>query len=158
MKLTLKRKIGAAATAVAIIGGAGIAGAYWTSTGTGSGSAKAGTDGPWVVMTDTALGDPLSPGGPTQDVAVHVTNSGSGVQHLNAVDVSVADTATDGSPSAWTSGACSAADFTVVGELPDVDVLAGATYDGTLTITMDDTGVNQDDCKGVTVPLYVSAS
>lgn len=167
MKITIKKKIGAAATAVAIVGGAGIATAYWTSTGTGSGSATAGSDTPWVVSTLAARGDevgspalPLTPGGPTQTIPFQVTNNGSGVQHLFAVAVSVADTdEDDGSEVEWAPEGCSADDFSVVGAEPDIDIPAGGNHKGVVTVQMiDRPDIDQDGCKGLTVPLHLSAS
>ena len=173
MKITIKKKIGAAATAVAIVGGAGIATAYWTSTGTGSGSATAGTSSPWAVSTDAATTTPpgspatpalpLTPGGPTSTVAFHVKNNNSGNQKLASVSISVANS--DGTP--WTAApGCSAADFNVGGagaglesiQSPNIDLAAGATHDGTVTLQMVNRNASQDACKNAIVPLFVSAS
>ena len=143
-----------AGTVLALTGG-GVAFAYWTTSGTGTGSASSGTSTTWAVTTDAATGGLLTPGGPTDTVAFHVKNNNSGVQHLQGVVVTVANS--DGSP--WSSGTCDAGDFTV--GTPAVtagDVASGATVDGTVTLQMNNNSENQDDCKNVTVPLYVSAS
>ena len=52
--------------------------AYWTSTGSGTGSATVGTDSPWQVDTDAATGGPLTPGGPSQTVGYTITNNSTG--------------------------------------------------------------------------------
>lgn len=144
--------IGSTVGALAI---GGVAFAYWTSSGSGAGSATAGTSSDFVVTTDTATGDPLTPGGPTDTVAFHVNNPSSGAQYLTSVAVTVANS--DGTT--WTSGSCSAADFTVgTPSFTAGQIAAGGTKDGTVTITMKNLPANQDDCKGVTVPLYVAAS
>ena len=143
-----------AGTVLALTGG-GVAFAYWTSTGNGAGEANAGTSSTWAVTTDAATGGLLTPGGPTDSVAFHVKNNNSGVQNLQSVVVTVATS--DGTP--WSSGTCNADDFTV--GTPDFtggDVASGATVDGTVTLQMNNNDENQDDCKNVTVPLYVSAS
>ena len=144
--------IGSTVGALAI---GGVAFAYWSTSGNGSGSAATGTSSEFVVSTDAATGDPLTPGGPTQTVGFHVQNTNSGVQRLSAVSVTVANS--DGST--WTSGDCSAADFSIgTPQFTPGDIAAGATKDGTVTISMNNLSTNQDDCKDVTVPLYVSAS
>ena len=165
MKISLKKKLAATAAAVTIAGGAGIAFGYWTSTGNGAGSATAGSDVAWEVTTDAAVGDPLTPDGPTNTVDFHVKNNNSGVQGLQAVEIKVANT--DGT--AWSSGGCDADDFSVGGETaggahtitysPAENVAAGATFDADVTIQMiNKTDASQDDCRGVTVPLYLAAS
>jgi hypothetical protein len=133
--------------------------AYWTSSGSGSGSATVGTDTPWQVDVAAATGGPLTPGGPYQTVGYSVTNNSTGNQYLAGVPVSVANP--DGS--AWDGpGNCSAADFSVNG------AAAGASYNhvalgqtcgpggsgsSSVTVQMVDTGVNQNDCRTATVPL-----
>lgn len=161
--MSLKKKLTALAVVIGVVALAGIGYAYWTSTGTGSGSATTGTSSAWQVTTSPAVGDPLTPDGPTQDVGIHVTNNNSGVQRLESLDVAVKNA--DGST--WDpAGACSAADFKIGDAAPGTtytvsainDSLAsGATHDTTATIQMVDTGANQDTCKSVSVPLYVSA-
>jgi hypothetical protein len=141
-------------TSVALVGG-GFAFAYWTSSGTGRGSANTGTSVSWAVTTDAATGGPLTPGGPSQSIAFHVKNNDSGIQRLQNVTVQVANA----NGTAWTSGSCSAADYTVSTPVFTAgDVASSATVDGTVSIAMNNLSSNQDDCKGVTVPLYVSAS
>jgi hypothetical protein len=138
--------------------------AYWTSTGSGTGSATVGTDTPWEVTTAAATGGPLTPDGPAQSIDYTVTNNSTGTQRLANVAISVANA----NGSAWDGpGTCSAADFEVNG------AAAGTAYDDTslagdfaaaaddtapITIQMIDTGANQNDCRGVTVPLYLFAS
>ena len=101
-----------------------------------------------------AAGGALTPGGPTQTAAFSVNNANTGTQNLAAVTAKVAKS--DGT--AWTSGTCTAADFTV--GTPSVtygQLAAGATVNGTVTIQMINRAANQDDCQGVTVPLYFEA-
>lgn len=162
MKITLKKKLAAAAAAT-IAGGAGVAFAYWTSSGTGTGSATAGDSSAWEVTTDPAIGDPLTPGGPLQTVGIHVQNSSSGHQGLQSLTVKVAES--DGTP--WTSGVCDADDFSISGAdagtahvinyAPPVDLAPGATKDDSVTVQMINKSVSQDDCKNVIVPLHVAA-
>ncbi|WP_163161601.1 hypothetical protein [Arthrobacter sp. Alg241-R88] len=148
-----KRIIGTTAALVAISGGAAFA--YWTATGTGSATTKAGTTTGFEI-TGTATGGELSPGGPTQKVTFTVKNPGTGVQKVSKVDVKVANT--DGTT--WTSSTgCKTADFAIA----DYDFTAkelepGGTATGTVTLQMVNSAENQDGCKGATVPLHFAAS
>ena len=159
MRLRNKLAIAAVGT-VAAISISTAAFAYWTSSGSGTGSATAGTSSAWNVTSDTASGNPLTPGGPVDSIAYHVKNDNSGVQHLNQVSISVSSTSNSG---------CTADDFSVGGELPGVahvdtdadligDILSGATHDSSVTVQMVNGSGNQNACKGVTVHLAFAAS
>ncbi|GAB3548616.1 hypothetical protein GCM10027404_12810 [Arthrobacter tumbae] len=152
---TSKKRIAITTAALVAVGG-GAAFAYWTSTGTGTGAAQTGTTEPFTITSTAATGGPLSPGGPSQEVAFVVANPGTGVQQLNNVVVTVANA--DGS--AWTSVAgCSAADYTVgTVAITGGDMEPGATKSGTVTIKMNNLETNQNGCKDADVPLYFSAS
>jgi hypothetical protein len=176
----------AAAGVIAAVG----AYAYWTTTGTGQGSATTGTDTKWAVTTDAAtVANSLTPGGPSQTVAYHVKNNNSGVQSLSKVNVQVATSSNadpSSTPGVWSSQgtlskpACNKDDFELsvdgttwapagtaiddtelAGEVP-----SGATVDGTFKIRMinrsdavpGDGSGNQDNCKSVSVPLFLDAS
>ncbi|MEV7135661.1 hypothetical protein AB0N24_22580 [Arthrobacter sp. NPDC093128] len=143
-------------TAAMLAVGGGAAFAYWSATGTGNGTTTAGTSSNFTI-TSSVTGGALSPNGPTQTFTFVVTNPGTGVQKLSAVDATVATT----TGAAWTAvSGCSAADFAVgtpaftIAEIP-----ANGTATGTVTLQMiDRPGVNQDGCKGATVPLHFAAS
>lgn len=138
------------------LAGTGVAFAYWTSTGTGEGTATTGTSTAFVIASQPPVGAPLSPDGPTQTVAFTVTNPGSGVQTLTAVTVRVAND--DGS--AWVAVPdCSAADYTATISTPPAygSIAPGGNLTGTASVTMIDTGQNQNGCKEATVPLYFEA-
>jgi hypothetical protein len=154
-KVTGRNKRIIITTAAMLAVGGGAAFAYWTATGTGDGTAAAGTSSNFTIAS-SVTGNPLSPGGPTQTVTFVVTNPGSGVQKVSAVAVTVADDA----GVAWDTGTCSAADFTVGNPVFTAkEVSPGGTATGTVTLQMKDrTDVNQDGCKGATVPLHFLAS
>lgn len=156
-KFSVKKAVTVGAAAVIVASGAGVAFAYWTSTGTGTGSATTGTSSAFAVTTDAGTpAKTLTPGGPSETVAIHIKNNNSGHQAVSVVHVTVANT--DGS--AWTSGNCSAGDFTVLD--PTIatpqDVASGATYESSVTVAMRNLTTNQNDCKDITVPLYVAVS
>lgn len=151
-----KRIAAVCAAAVVVGGGGGAAFAYWTSSGSGTGTATTGTSTTFTITSAAPTGDPLVPGGASQSVAFTVANPSAATLALSSVVVTVAKS--DGT--VWdTEPGCSAADYTIgtpaivygpVDGLGDVD--------GTVTVTLVDTGSDQDACQGVTVPLYFVAS
>jgi hypothetical protein len=155
MRLKKKSKLIIAGAALVGLAGSGVAYGYWTTSGNGAGSATTGASSAFVVATDGATGGPLTPGGPSETVAFHVTNNNSGVQHLSAVAASVANS----DNSAWTAvSGCSLLDYTVVPHFTAGDIASGATASGTVTITMNNLSSSQNGCMNATVPLYVAAS
>lgn len=144
-----------AITAILVLGG-GAAFAYWTSTGTGSGSATTGDSVNFVVASSAATGGPLTPGGPAASVAFTVTNPGTGNQSLTDVTVSVANA--DGTD--WTAvPGCSDLDYTIgTPVITYGDIAPAGVRSGTVTITMNNLASNQDACKNANVPLYFVAA
>jgi hypothetical protein len=145
-------------SSVAALGflGAGVAVAYWTSTGTGEGVATTGESVAFEIASEPAVGI-MAPGSAGQTVAFTVTNPGTGNLYLNDVDVVLADAA--GVP--WVpAGACDPADYTAVVSTPPPvgDIAPGGEVDGVITVTLANTGFNQDDCQNQDVPLYLVAS
>jgi len=179
MKLFKQKKGIALLAAVAVVAIAAFgAYAYFTSTGTGTGDATVGTSTAWVVgqtAADTGTVGPLYPDpivgtGTIQTNAYHVENPSTGQQFLAQVDISIATSiggvwSVQAIPS---KPACTAADFSVGGELVGVthtDILLSQNFaagfddtTGTVTVQMIDNGLNQDNCKLATPPLYFSAS
>jgi hypothetical protein len=170
--MNLKVGIALLAATVAVVASV-IAYAYFTSTGEGKGSATVGSATNWTVESDAPSGGPLYPddaigGDNIQTVSYTVTNAGSGSQYLTSVEIKVAEE--DGTE--WTAQddlakpACSASDFSVGGQaVGDTwtdtalagDFTAGVDDTGSVTVEMIDNGKNQDNCQGVTVPLYFFA-
>ena len=165
--------IALAAVATLVVAGGAIA--YFTSTGSGTGSATVGSSTAFTVgETGTATGGPLYPdaavgGANIQTDPYTVTNPSKGSQNLTQVVISVANS--DGS--AWSvqgntgKPACNASDFSVgaqpVGTAWTDTALAGdftasQSKTGSVKVELIDNGANQDNCQGVTVPLYFSAS
>lgn len=174
---------GAVVTAVAV---AGVAYAYFTDKGQGTGSAVTGTAPPFTVSSTADTAGDLVPnttiGTGTKDTIDYtVTNPSSGNERLTTVAISVGGS-TGTSPTAtetnWTatSGAypaCTSASFSVGGQAvgdgvtpgsgaytvsPATTLAPGGVYSGTFTLQMIDNGANQDSCAGVTVPIFISAS
>jgi hypothetical protein len=148
-----KRKLIAAGVAlVAIAGLATGAFAYFTSTGSGSGTASVGSATSWTVAVTSDGTNALQPGSGSETLSYTITNAGSGAQALTSVTATVAD-----------SGACLGSWFTAVASAPTpatgVSIAPGHTATGTVLVTMQDSGSNQDACQGITtVPVTVHAA
>jgi hypothetical protein len=168
MKRFMTKKVAVIGIAAGLtLGIAGGAFAYFSSTGTGSGTATAGTSAAFTVsVPNTAIGDltPTTLGtGPSDTLDYSITNPSSGAQELNQAVISISSV-TAGTVSG--PNACTAADFSVGGELAGVshtvtigqDLAASGVYNDTVTLQLIDNGLNQDQCQGATVTLNVAAS
>lgn len=145
----------ACTAAVLIIGGGGAAFAYWSSSGAGTGTATTGTSSAFVVTTDPPTGDPLVPGGDPQTIAFTVSNPSDVPLTLTSVVVTVANT--DGTEWLDVIG-CSADDYTLGTPVVTFgEIAGGADVAGTVTVSMVNSGSNQDACKDEPVPLYFVA-
>ncbi|QOD02597.1 hypothetical protein [Pseudarthrobacter sp. BIM B-2242] len=150
-----KKRIVITTAALLAIGG-GAAFAYWTGVGTTSTAVTSGSESALTVEVTSLASGVLTPGGPGQSAEITVTNPGKGVQKLNNVVVKVAES--DGSPWAAITG-CSKDDFSVAATVDNVTQIEGGKHvKGTVTIQMVNGNYNQDACKGVSVPLYVSVN
>jgi hypothetical protein len=153
-RITRKRLL-VALTAIAAFAIAGAALAFFTDSGTGTGSGTVGSSAHWgvststtggfgyVAATDTAAGTPgvLEPGVSAADQTVHVTikNNGHGNQELHSFTISVGTTNSDGTEGTYDSGttafpsedSCTASDF----------ALGTNTADGSYTV---DSGVDSN--------------
>jgi hypothetical protein len=151
----MKKKILILASAAACVALAGAAYAYWTTSGSGTGTATAGTNST-VNLVNATTPSNLYPGGPAQAIDFKLQNTGSTASNVSTITPTVTGTSDAG---------CTAADFTVTNGTysgSGLNVPAGTTtgvQSGTgLTIKMDETGVDQQACKGVTVDLSFAVS
>jgi len=152
-----KRFVLIASTTAAVLIGSGVAFAYWTTTGSGTGTAATGTTSLVTVNQTGAAITGLYPGGSAVNVPFNIVNSNVSGQYIATVALSVTNTTIAGVPQAG----CTAADFTVTNGTIGAVVPNGTTNYATgngATILMKDTGVNQNACKGVTVNLAFAAS
>jgi hypothetical protein len=141
-------------TILAVIGllvAAGGAYAYWTATGSGTASSTVAAGGT-ITLNGTFPTD-IAPG-LTRTVTFQATNATSssitvGTVHLVSVAVDAGHST------------CAVADFTMPDVVENQAVAAGATafaLTTTGTLTMANTGSNQDACKGATLTLTLSSS
>jgi hypothetical protein len=127
---------------VAVLGGY----AYWTTGGSGSGTASVGDDTDNLTISSTAPGA-LLPGGEVA-VTVTVSNPNSYSVHVNDVSTSIA-TGVAG---------CLAADFHFPTKTLNTELAAGGSASFTQNLHMDDTAANQDACKNATLTLTYSSN
>jgi hypothetical protein len=159
LKLT-KRRLAAIVCALVALGIAVGAYAYFTSTGSGTDQTAAiGTSSNFTVSFGTATGT-MYPGTGSDSIPYTITNAGSGSQRLNAVTATVA---ADGSGNVTSSGTpvvgCLATWFTATPATVTPTTLApNGTYNGTITVTMIDSGSNQNPCQGKAPDITVNAS
>jgi hypothetical protein len=151
-KLTKKRlAIAAGVLAVAM---AGTAYAFWSSGGAGTGSASVANPGAQSVSISQTGGiTNLSPGGPAQIVSGTVSNSNGNAVRVATITASIGGTSDPN---------CPASEFSLPQSTATVNqtLAAGtgsANWSG-ITVRLDESGANQDDCKGVTVNLSFSSS
>jgi len=135
---------------------AAVAYAYFTSTGSGTATAKVGTSSP-VTLKATVAGN-LYPGASSQ-VTFTVDNPSSGAQRVGTITLT--GITVDAGHST-----CSA---TIGGATPDFSMPA-VTVNATFpsgngqavtpkgTLTMNDTGVNQNACQGAELTLALSSN
>jgi hypothetical protein len=161
-KFSKKQYIAAGAAAVIIAGGAGAAFAYWTTTGSGSGtgSTTAGTVDQLTFTQNTLSA--MYPGDSSQDLIVKVTNTSGERAYVSSVKAYVTTDKAD----------CTGADFLLNGEAaPSTAGTAvalgwaaqdlaknGGNANATSTIQFNDTDANQDACKSATVTINYLAS
>ncbi len=164
-KVTKRTKRIAITTSIMLAVGGGAAIAYWSATGHGAvDTAAAGTSTAFIIKARAGQAEGLTPGGPAKTVEFTVSHTGTGTQRLASLVAIVATTNGD----AWTggpNGGCSAEDFEVTAATfdgsptkPPFDIATGVTKTGTVTVSMkNDPNRNQNDCKGLSVPLYFNA-
>jgi hypothetical protein len=151
-----RKRIIIAFVALFSLAGVGIAFAYWTSSGSGDGTATTGESTAFEITVDPAVGT-IAPGNAGQTVDFHVANPSDDAQYLSDVTATMADA--DGT--AWVPPeGCDIADFTVdmTSPAPSGDIAGGNSVDGTVTVTLTNTTENQDACQGQTVPLHFVAA
>jgi hypothetical protein len=139
--------IPAAVAALMVVGVAAYA--FWTTTGSGQGSATVAADNGTLVIHATAPSG-LTPGD-SQDITFTVDNDNSSSLYVDTIHLDSVDA----------DNACDVADFSMD------DVVEGATVPASTdgyampnkgTLTFADTEVNQDACKSANLTLTFSSN
>jgi len=156
-KMRGTKRVAAIAAVLALVV-AGIATAYWTQGGSGTGSANTGTTTAIVVHQTSPVAG-LYPGGPAVTLSGNFDNSNAGPVLVSAVTAVVDPAFT--AQADLTKPACTPADFVIAGAAPvGVQIPSGnavGAWTG-LTIQMQNSASNQDNCKNVTVTIDYTAS
>jgi hypothetical protein len=162
-----KRRIALAAAggAIALVIGGTAAYAYFTTTGSGSGSATVGNEtGTWNITAAGATGGPLYPGSGTETIVFTVENTGSSDQVFSTatptVPVYMSTTDAETTGDADIAG-CTASWFapTVESDPSAGDEIApDGTATVTVTVTLSAEDVNQDACEGASPDILLSVS
>ena len=156
MRITRRKKLFVAGiAAVGLLGGSALA--YWTTTGSGSGSAAVGTSTA-VIVTQLGTITAMTPGSTAQAVDFRINNPAATNQTIASVLVSIFDVT---GPNITGGNPCTAADFTLVQPNAINADLTPGNHDyqpSGATLAMKNTASNQDGCKGATVSLAFAAS
>jgi hypothetical protein len=172
-----KKIVAVGATLALTLGIAGAAFAYFTANGSGTGTAYVGSPAPWTVAVHLDAGSNgvfLYPGTGVETLDFTVTNGSGGPQVLNLVTAAPTNDGSglvqSGSPLADIGG-CYASWFPVTfngalylngnGSTPYTyghAIPAGQYVWGQVTVSMTDSGTNQDVCAGLTPSITVKAS
>ena len=151
-KISKKNQLLAGVATLALIVVGGSAFAFWTSIGSGTGSAVTGTNSAIVVnQTSTVTG--LAPGLAAQALSGHFDNPSTSPTYVAAVTATV--TATD-------KAGCTASDYTIAGTaLVGAEIQPGVAVGAWSGLTIqfnNKPGTNQDACKNATVTISYAVS
>jgi len=133
---------------------AGVALAYFTSSGSGTGSASVGSSS--AVTLHASIASNLYPGA-SSPVTLTVDNPSSGSQRVGTVTLSSITVDAGHSTCSTTIGGGNP-DFTMAA-VPVNQVFGpgnGQSVTPTGTLTMNETGANQDACQGATLTLHLT--
>jgi len=134
-----------------VFGGGGAAFAYFTSTGSGTGSATVGTAGTWSVTQDNTSGT-IYPGSGSSTIVFDVKNTGTGDQQYGTATATVNSSGSDITVGGNAVSGCQANWFTSsVSSDPGLgtNIAGGATVQVSVQVSMPtDSADNQNACQG----------
>ena len=155
-----KRIVIFCAAVIVVLGGAGTAFAYFSSTGSGTGQATVGSATTWQVTAGAATGT-IYPGAGSSQIVFTVKNNASGEQQFTNATAAVNSSGGNVTSSSNPVTGCLASWFTAsVSANPGVNtnIAPGGTTTVTVTVTMPSSTVNQNACQGVTPDITLSVS
>ena len=152
-----RRIVPVAMALVALLVFSGVALAYWTVVGSGTGTAQAAAGTSNLTVKQTTVLNNMYPGDTAQTISGNFDNPNLGPVYVTTVTASIASVTKSGSPVVG----CDATDFTLGAATATVnaEVPAGTAkgaWTGPTIKFNDKAGVNQDACKGATVNLSYS--
>jgi hypothetical protein len=144
--------------AVAVFAVAGIAVAFFTSSGSGTGSASVGKSTAFTVTVGSPSGGPLYPGSGSETLAYTVKNPSAGNQNLASTSAKVVDDGLGNIKSGNVAvPGCLSADFTATNTSVSKNLAGGESIGSSVEVTMQDSGANQDACQGTSPDITVEA-
>ncbi len=154
MSWIIKKRALAAFACVGALAVAGVALAYFTSSGSGTGAATVGSSS--AVTLHATVTSNLYPGA-SSPVSFTVDNPSQGSERVGTITLG----------SITADAAHSTCSTTITGGNPDFTMAAvtvnhtfgsgnGQTVTPTGTLTMNETGANQDACQGATLTLHLT--
>ncbi|MEA2224973.1 MAG: hypothetical protein QOE67_255 [Solirubrobacteraceae bacterium] len=143
--------------AVAVFAVAGIAVAFFTSSGSGTGSASVGKSTAFTVTVGSPSGGPLYPGSGSETLAYTVKNPSPGSQNLASTSAKVASSGGNITQGGEAVSGCLAADFTATNTSVSKNLAGGESIGSSVEVTMQDSGINQDACQGTSPDITVEA-
>ena len=151
-KLPRKRLV-VIVTAALLLTGGGIAFAYWSAGGAGTGSATTGTNVP-ITAVQTSTITNMGPGDSAQTLFGNFNNTNSGPVYVTNVVASISSV----TQASGAVGACDATDYSLANATMGVtaEVAAGSgkgAWTGATIKFNDKVGTLQDGCKGATVNI-----
>ena len=155
MRKLSKKAFAVAVTAAVLVGGSGVAFAFWTAGGSGSGTVDVGTITAITAEQTSSVTD-LMPGVAAQTLSGTFTNTNTSPVYVSTVTASIDSVVKD---AAAVAGTCDASDFTLANPVMPVDAevpIGGAgkgAWTGATLAFNDLSTVNQDACKNATVNL-----
>ncbi len=155
--MKIRRKKGVAALFAAIVALAAVgAYAYWTTSGSGTGGATAGTTAALTIVQDNTVTG-LYPGGSPVGLNGHFVSTNVGSVTVNSVTAAV--TGVTGAGTDPGQPACTTADFVIGGASgPYVVANGSGTLWSGLTVQLADGVANQDNCKGASAVITYTAN
>ena len=157
--LSKRRVVVSALIAVLLAIASGVAYAYWTGGGTGTGPAAAGTTtGLTVHQTSNIVG--LYPGGPAVTLFGNFDNSNDSAIHISSVTATVTGVTGGNTNVDQDHPECTAADFTIGGSAAGSTVPKGTGIGGWtgLNVQLNNGALNQDNCKGASATITYTAN
>lgn len=140
-----KKVVAVSATVALTLGLSGAAFAYFSSTGTGAGTASVGSSS--GIQLSSVLVGPLYPGATATPVTVNIHNPGTGAEYVGTISGTVT-----------TQASCLGSWFTVAPVIFNTDVAGGASTSTSTTVALNDSGTNQDACQGLTMAIVWSSN
>ena len=156
MRISKKKVIGAAAVGAVALTIGGVALAYWTNSGSGSGTATTGTTADIAVNQTSAITG-LYPGGQAQTLSGNFDNNNASAVFVESVSATSPVTV----DSTHATAGCLAADYVLGGTATVHAEVPHGTSVGTwtgLTIRLADSAISQDACKGATVTIAYTSN